>query len=56
MHRTTTHSARRSAMLSRLFWLALIAIVVFGVAQLVGYLLSFVDLSRYDELWYLSWM
>jgi hypothetical protein len=57
MYRTSpTHSTGRSAAMSRLVWLTLIAIVVFGAMQLAGYLFSFVDPSRYDELWYLAWM
>jgi len=42
--------------MSRFAWLVLIAIVLFGAAQLIGYLLSFVDPSHYDEIWYLAWM
>lgn len=56
MYQTTTNTAGRSTVLSRLFWLALIAIVLFGTVQLIGFLFSFVDPSRYDEIWYLAWM
>jgi hypothetical protein len=53
---STTLRAGRSAMLSRLVWLVIIAAVVFGAVQLTSFLFSFVDPSRYDEIWYLAWL
>lgn len=56
MYQTTSTPAGRSPVLSRLFWLALIAIVLFGTFQFIGYVSSFVDPSRYNEIWYLAWL
>jgi hypothetical protein len=49
-------STGRTAMLSKLAWLVIIAFVIAGAMQLTSYLFSFVDPSRFDEIWYLAWM